>query len=172
MSYHIIYHTIPYQTTPYRTILYYIILPNETTTHSPQHTLPHFTSLHLNTPHITHLILPHLTLRRHNSIHLTSPHLNTPHYHSPYLTTPHIFMFSLVINTSCPRAKAERINWPRENFGVLSVQKCPYGAQGTARRLCAFGKGWQDPDLSNCTSRGFVDIVKSVSFSRYHNSSP
>ncbi|XP_028397978.1 cadherin EGF LAG seven-pass G-type receptor 2-like [Dendronephthya gigantea] len=65
-----------------------------------------------------------------------------------------------IINTSCPRAKAERIVWPRESFGVVSVQKCPFGAEGTAKRLCAFGTGWEEPDLLNCTSAGFLAIIK------------
>jgi hypothetical protein len=89
----------------------------------------------------------------------TKHEVNVPH--TSYSNLFHIFF--QVINTSCPRAKAERIVWPREQFGVVSEHKCPYGAQGTATRLCAFGEGWQEPDLSSCTSIGLVDIVKSVS---------
>ena len=182
------HHTRPHLTLPYLT-LPHLTSPHLTSPHltSPHLTSPHLTSPHLTSPHLTspHLTSPHLTALHHTLPYLITPNFTltphtsviTPHFTLPYLTAPHLtslhyeflinFIIFLVINTSCPRAKAERINWPRANFGVVSVHKCPYGAQGTARRLCAFGKGWQDPDLSNCTSRGFVNIVKSVSHSEY-----
>lgn len=72
-------------------------------------------------------------------------------------------IFLLVINTSCPKSKSERINWPRESFGVLSKRKCPFGSIGVASRMCAFHDGWQDPDLSDCVSQAIVDISNTVS---------
>ena len=41
-----------------------------------------------------------------------------------------------VINTSCPRAKAEEIEWPRAKFGDMARSDCPFSAQGNCCDDC------------------------------------
>ncbi|XP_032221364.2 cadherin EGF LAG seven-pass G-type receptor 2 isoform X2 [Nematostella vectensis] len=68
----------------------------------------------------------------------------------------------VVINTSCPRSIAEDIWWKRGAFDKIAEQKCPFGASGTARRICDKNKGWQKPDLMDCVSNSFLNLRKKL----------
>ena len=75
-----------------------------------------------------------------------------------------------VIYDSCPRSFKGRIWWERTGFNAVAVQDCPSNMVGKATRYCNETDGWDDPNLENCASVGFAELVDQVgvvfSFSR------
>lgn len=69
-----------------------------------------------------------------------------------------------VVYNACPRSFSSGLWWGRTPFGEQAVSNCPAGSTGKATRTCNGDfSAWDEPDLSNCTSDGFIKLQKVVS---------
>ncbi|XP_069062320.1 cadherin EGF LAG seven-pass G-type receptor 3 [Pleurodeles waltl] len=64
-----------------------------------------------------------------------------------------------VIYDGCPKILRAGVWWPRVKFGLPAAVPCPKGSLGSAIRHCDVDKGWQEPDLFNCTSPHFMELI-------------
>nr|XP_033782493.1 cadherin EGF LAG seven-pass G-type receptor 3 [Geotrypetes seraphini] len=69
-----------------------------------------------------------------------------------------------VIYDGCPKALRAGVWWPRIKFGLPATVPCPKGSlglrgAGVAFRHCDEEKGWLEPDLFNCTSPPFTELL-------------
>ena len=75
-----------------------------------------------------------------------------------------IFSYFLVQYGVCPRSYKSGIWWTRTKFGVQRIEPCPTGSIGNATRICKDNSvGWEETDLSGCTSTQFLVLNSSVS---------
>ncbi|KAK6640052.1 hypothetical protein RUM43_008329 [Polyplax serrata] len=66
-----------------------------------------------------------------------------------------------VVYNACPRSFSSGLWWGRTPFGEQAVSNCPAGSTGKATRTCNGDfSAWEEPDLSNCTSDGFIKLQK------------
>uniref|UniRef100_A0A8C6JQ68 Uncharacterized protein n=1 Tax=Melopsittacus undulatus TaxID=13146 RepID=A0A8C6JQ68_MELUD len=63
-----------------------------------------------------------------------------------------------VLYDGCPKSLKAGVWWPQTKFGFSAVVLCPKGSLGAAVRHCDEEKGWQEPDLFNCTSPAFKEL--------------
>ncbi|XP_069499437.1 cadherin EGF LAG seven-pass G-type receptor 3 isoform X2 [Ambystoma mexicanum] len=64
-----------------------------------------------------------------------------------------------VIYDGCPKILRAGVWWPRTKFGLPAAVPCPKGSLGSAIRHCDVDNGWREPDLFNCTSPHFMDLL-------------
>ncbi|XP_043934458.1 cadherin EGF LAG seven-pass G-type receptor 3 isoform X2 [Protopterus annectens] len=69
-----------------------------------------------------------------------------------------------VIYDGCPRTLSAEVWWPRTKFDLPAAVPCPKGSlglrgRGAAIRHCHEEYGWLEPDLFNCTSPPFSDLM-------------
>ncbi|CDQ84684.1 unnamed protein product [Oncorhynchus mykiss] len=67
-----------------------------------------------------------------------------------------------VVYEGCPKAFDQGIWWPKTKFGRPAAMNCPKGSIGTAIRHCNDEKGWLPPELFNCTTVSFTQLMKMV----------
>uniref|UniRef100_A0A8C7W051 Cadherin EGF LAG seven-pass G-type receptor 1 n=1 Tax=Oncorhynchus mykiss TaxID=8022 RepID=A0A8C7W051_ONCMY len=65
-----------------------------------------------------------------------------------------------VVYEGCPKAFDQGIWWPKTKFGRPAAMNCPKGSIGTAIRHCNDEKGWLPPELFNCTTVSFTQLMK------------
>ncbi|XP_036375616.1 cadherin EGF LAG seven-pass G-type receptor 1 [Megalops cyprinoides] len=65
-----------------------------------------------------------------------------------------------VVYEGCPKAFDAGIWWPKTKFGRPAAVNCPKGSVGTAIRHCSEEKGWLPPELFNCTTATFSELIK------------
>ncbi|KAM9407050.1 cadherin EGF LAG seven-pass G-type receptor 1-like isoform 5-T5 [Salvelinus alpinus] len=65
-----------------------------------------------------------------------------------------------VVYEGCPKAFDQGIWWPKTKFGRPAAMNCPKGSIGTAIRHCNDEKGWLPPELFNCTTVSFSQLMK------------
>uniref|UniRef100_A0A8C8JEY5 Cadherin EGF LAG seven-pass G-type receptor 1 n=1 Tax=Oncorhynchus tshawytscha TaxID=74940 RepID=A0A8C8JEY5_ONCTS len=65
-----------------------------------------------------------------------------------------------VVYEGCPKAFDQGIWWPKTKFGRPAAMNCPKGSIGTAIRHCNDEKGWLPPELFNCTTVTFTQLMK------------
>ncbi|XP_033746006.1 LOW QUALITY PROTEIN: cadherin EGF LAG seven-pass G-type receptor 2-like [Pecten maximus] len=62
----------------------------------------------------------------------------------------------------CPRSRADGVWWNSVLFGNQTVQDCPDGAVGDAKRNCTKDGKWLSPDLFNCTHTDFLSLQTQI----------
>lgn len=68
---------------------------------------------------------------------------------------------------TCLKDYLSNVTWPETAPGYDSIQNCPQGYGGFARRMCIMLDGespqWDRPDMSECVSYYMESIVRDVS---------
>lgn len=67
-----------------------------------------------------------------------------------------------VIYNGCPKSFSNAIWWDRTSLKTETIQECPPGSFGKAKRYCDEAQGWLEPDLFDCTSNAFADLREQV----------
>ncbi|XP_053157672.1 cadherin EGF LAG seven-pass G-type receptor 3 isoform X2 [Hemicordylus capensis] len=69
-----------------------------------------------------------------------------------------------VLYDACPKSLKAGVWWPQTKFGLPTAVPCPKGSlglrgAGAAVRHCDEERGWLEPDLFNCTSPAFKELL-------------
>lgn len=73
---------------------------------------------------------------------------------------------------TCLSHSQSNVTWPETAPGYDSIQNCPQGYTGVAKRLCILLDGsnpqWDKPDMSDCVSTNMGVIIRDVSITFYY----